>query len=351
MASLKDVAERAGVSICTASRVLGGRYLEGRISRACAARVLEVAREIGYRPNYHARSLRRGRARAVGLLLERPTHGLDSFGFWGQMIAGVDIEARLRGYDFLVVGAGADDTVADAGLRYLRERRVDCLVVPGYLYFARTTPELHRRDVNAVLVEYQGRTPLPVVELDDAAGIAAAVRRLAELGHREILWLSPREARHPSVGRRREAFFRTAGELGLAALDCPADARGDSAGPEGLVEAGHDALLAELRRGVRASAVVCYDEPRAFGAYAALAEFGLRIPEDVSVVGFDDIHARVARPPMTVVSHMLGELGRRAAALAIEMATDEKARARLCGKRVKIPAELVERGSIGPAMG
>lgn len=346
MAALRDVAQKAGVSICTASRVLGGRAIEGRISPSCARRVLKAAEELGYKPNYHARSLRRGRAHTLGLLLERPRGAEDAFKFWGQMIAGVDIETRLRGYDFLIIGAGLGEPVANVALRYLKEKRVDCLVVPGYLHFARTTPGLHARGVKAVLVEYPGKTRLPVVELDDASGIARAVRRLGELGHSKLLWLGPRSGWHPSIERRRHAFFKTARELGLVAKECLAAAECSSPVWDPGVEGAYKALLGELQKGEPPHAIVCYNESMAFGAYAALAERNLRIPEDVSVVGFDDIHASIACPPMTVVSHMLHELGRRAAALAIEMASVGEEDLRT--NRVRVKAELIERASTAP---
>ena len=97
------------------------------------------------------------------------------------------------------------------------------------------------------------------------------------------------------------------------------------------------------------TAVVCYSERTAFGAYAAAHRAGMRIPEDLSVVGFDDLHAHMAHPKMTVVSHMLAEAGRRAAAIAIEIAADPKKRKSYTAYRELLPSELIVRSSTGRA--
>jgi DNA-binding LacI/PurR family transcriptional regulator len=109
------------------------------------------------------------------------------------------------------------------------------------------------------------------------------------------------------------------------------------------------AFLEGWLSGQRGTAVVCFDERMAFGVYAAANELGLRIPDDLSVIGFDDIHASMAYPAMTVVSHMLQQIGRSAARLALEMVGDRRAWKRLRGRRERVPATLVIRQSTGPA--
>ena len=351
MVRLKDVAARAGVSVGTASKVLSSARAAQPFSLECILRVRTAARDLGYTQNYLARSLQTGRSHAVGLALGNLGFGRLR-GFYSQMVGGIMAQAHRSGYQCVTVGAQYGTSPVAQGLGFLRERRIDALILPGVACGWRLPEELVGLDTSAVLVNFHAETLLPSVELDEAVGIAAAVSHLRSLGHRRVLYFGPEsEAPHASPVRR-EAFWAAvnAGGLHGQELCLPTEALSRLELPDG-VAAGCQALLAHwirLPRGAQGpTSIVCHDEPLAFGAYAALGELGLRVPQDVSVIGFDDIRAEVAWPPMTVVSHMLEKMGRTAAKLAISMA--QGAPQASLPRRTVVPAELVVRESTGPA--
>ena len=348
MARLKDVAARAGVSVGTASKVLSSARAAQPFSPECVLRVRTAARELGYTPSYLARSLQTGRSYGLGLALG----GLGRSaweGFWSQMIGGVMGQAHALGYHFVTVGSTVGATAVAQGLSFLRERRIDALVVPAFACGGRVPEELIDTGAPVVLTSFSAETPLPSVDLEEASGIAAAVEHLRGLGHRRLLWVGERDNPHPSCETRRGAFWQSVRDAGLDGRELLMP-HTPGAHPRGMHEhiaASRMAVLEHCRDGLDATGIVCYEEGIAFGAYAALAEMGLRVPQDVSVIGFDDIYADVAWPPMTVVSHMLEQIGRTAAELAIRMADggvlEEEPR------RTLVPAELVVRSSTGPA--
>ena len=350
MVRLKDVAEQAGVSIGTASKVLNGSRADLAFSADCVRRVRRAARELGYAPNYLARGLQTGRSYALGMALGALGRNAWS-DFWSQMLGGMVGQAHALGYHCITIGAEDGPSSVHKGLRFLRERRVDGLIVPGFACPSQVPLELLEPAGPVVLINFFHETSLPSVELDGASGMAAAVRHLRDLGHRRLLWIGQPAERHPSSEERRGAFWSAVREGGLEGEEVVLPvipAAYEEVLPD--VIAGSCAeLLERWRGGLGATGLICYDEGIAFGAYAALAQMGLRVPQDVSVVGFDDIYAHVAWPPMTVVSHMLGQMGSAAAEMAVQMAEDEPDAAPDAGLRRRIPAELVVRKSTGPA--
>lgn len=346
MIRLKDVAEKAGVSVWTVSKVLNPGADTARISDECARGVRAAAETLGYRPNYHARSLQTGRAQALGLVLQG-SEGSDvpRDQFWSFMLRGVETRARSLGYDVLIIGPKGTQNEIERGVEYVKEQRVDALVVPGYMSAVAYSDMLENYDVPAVLAT----SPRPswrhtVVELDPAPGIAAAVEHLVALGHRKLLWLGPDD----EGGRKRQAAFTRAAKAagiatGLVVFKTTAN------GTDAVIAEAQRVFSAQLKEKFSATGVVCYNEAAALGVYAAAAEAGLKIPRDLSVIGFDDIHAAMALPPMTVASHMLEEIGARAAELAVEL-TQKRGKRR--NPRVeRIASKLVVRKSTAQVTG
>ncbi len=349
MVRLKDVAAHAGVSIGTASKVLNGNRTDLAFSEDCVRRVRRAARELGYTPNYLARSLQTGRSYALGLVLGNPGGG-SAGGFYSRMIDGLMGRAHALGYHLVTIGSARGSSAVGEGLAFLGERRVDALVVPAFTCGWRVPADLLEAAAPVVLTNFVGETRLPSVELEEVSGIAAAVDHLRGLGHRRLLWVGVSGARHPSGETRRSAFWQAAETPGLEAeellLPLPS---GRPYGLESEVAQARDALLARAGAGLEATGLVCYEESIAQGAYAALSELGLRVPQDVSVIGFDDIYAPMAWPPMTVVSHMLEQIGQAAAEMAVQMVEDGPDGDRDGDLCRRIPAELVIRKSTGPA--
>jgi len=317
-----DVARSAGVSQSTVSLVFSGKG-RGRVSQATQDHVRRCARELGYRPNVAAQALRLGSSRAVALLVPDITNP-----FFARVLRGAQRAAQAAGYTVALVDTANDRRWEAQSFEALRAGPVD-----GYLLFEVAPPDGLAPDERIVLIETKapGRSS---VRFDSEAGATAAFRHLLELGHRRIGHLaSAFDA--PTFDLRDAARRRVLAEAGLDPDALPRartaitidDAR-DAAGP----------LLDQ-----RPTAVFCDDDIIAAGLYLAARERGLRIPRDVSVIGFDDMDfARVLEPPLTTVALDAELLG----ATAFELLE-----ARMDGRSARrgkvLSAELVVRGSTG----
>jgi DNA-binding LacI/PurR family transcriptional regulator len=321
-----DVARRAGVSQSTVSLVFSGKG-QGRVSEATQEHVRRCARELGYRPNVAAQALRLGSSRAVALLVPDITNP-----FFSRVLRGAQRAAQAAGYTVALVDTGNDRRWEEQSFEALRAGPVD-----GWLLFEVSAPDALGPDENVVLVEAEA-PQRPSVRFDAESGAAAAFSHLLELGHRRIGHLAA-DFDAPTFHLREAARRRVLSEAGLDPDALPRaltaigidDAR-DAAGP----------LLDE-----QPTAVLCDDDIVAAGLYLAARERGLRIPGDLSVVGFDDMDfARVLDPPLTTVALDAELLG----ATAFELLE-----ARMSGRRVRrrvvLPAELLVRGSTGPPSG
>jgi DNA-binding LacI/PurR family transcriptional regulator len=315
-----DVARCAGVSQSTVSLVFSGKG-RGRVSEATQEQVRRCARELGYRPNVAAQALRLGASGAVALLVPDITNP-----FFSRVLRGAQRAAQAAGYTVALVDTANDRRWEAQTFEALRAGPVD-----GYLLFEVSAPEALGPDEHVVLMETEAPRR-PSVRFDAEGGAAAAVGHLVELGHRRVGHLAA-AFDAPTFHLRAAAHRRVLAEAGVDPDAQPRartaigidDAR-DAAGP----------LLAE-----RPTAVFCDDDLIAAGLYLAARERGLRIPRDLSVVGFDDMDfARVLEPPLTTVALDAEQLG----ATAFELLGMRMA-GRRTRKRVVLPAELLVRGS------
>ena len=346
--TIRDIAKRLNLSHSTVSRIINNRD-SSFISTETRARVRQTAEELGYRPNYHARSLQTGKACVLGLVLEKPEPNSEDR-FWQSMLNGISTGARSRGYDLLIIGPAREQSEIERGLEYVTEHRVDALVIPGYLG---SLDQLSSQSSDAPIVlagNSASNARHPVVDLDAAPGIEAAVDHLAELGHRRLLWFDVEREGNGSVDYRRAAFRKAITRRALKGVEASMNLE-SRLNEERTVELSRRHFPEALARLPDATGVICYNEPTAFGVYAAAADRGLRVPRDLSVIGFDDIHAAVAAPSMTVVSHMLYAIGMKAAELAIALsetpATSMKKSKSVATAPIRelIPAELIVRQS------
>lgn len=351
--TLSDVAKAAGVSIATASMVLNPTERTAKVSDERTALVKAAAERMGYVANYHARAMHLGRAETLGFALDYGVAGEKTddepmgVGYFHHLTMGIEAQTHFVGYNLALIGPGVEERAVDRGLHQLQQRRLDALIIPAVLSSVRlhhlvTEPP----DLPIVLIEHDGPSTLPVVHYDEAAGVRRAVEHLAELGHRELLWLGP-DDRGPLI---RAAMFdqavRAAGVAGSRLTFTIPEPRYHRSS---LINAANAALTARVRQPHTFTGIVCYNDFTAIGAYDALLGAGIPIPGRMSVVGFDDVVAAYVHPRLTTVSHMLVEMGRRAAELALEMAEGQAARTRLRGYRDVLVPKLVTRASTGPA--
>jgi DNA-binding LacI/PurR family transcriptional regulator len=320
-----DVARRAGVSQSTVSLVLSGKS-RGRISATTEAAVRRAAEELGYRPNVAARALRTGLARTVGLVVRDVTHP-----FFGRTMRGAQEAAWAAGYAVALVDVPSDADWQRAPLEALRAGPVD-----GFLYFS-VEPPAHRPGGEIVVVIEADPEGFPWVRLDTEAGTDAMMDHLIGLGHRRIGHVGSR-VQYPTFLLRTARYRAALERIGV------------EPSPDLWAGSGFDFEDAARAAGELLdlpdppTAVICDDDVLAGGVYLAARERGVRIPEDLSVVGFDDLDfARVLWPPLTTVRADPERLGAVAfSVLASAIAGDTPEAGQI------LPVGLVERGSTAP---
>lgn len=326
--TLSHVAREAGVSPSTVSRILNGTAVVTADKRAAVEAAIERLR---YRPNVIAQGLARGRSMGVGVL----TQDIGS-PFYAAVLEG--IEDRLRGGPYHPVYASGHwhDVQERAALEALIASRADALIVLGghlpdepLLAAARRLPVV---TVGRVVPGLEDRG----LAIDNARAVGLGVRHLIELGHRRIAFLAGKRSHRDA--RDRQAGYRRA--LAEAGLEVPEElvVEGDFSEQSGLL-----ALEALFARAALFTAVVAANDQMAYGARLALYRRGVRVPDDVSLVGFDDLPTSAyTTPPLTTVHQPTREMGAAAAALALTLLEGRAAAA------PPMEARLVVRESTAP---
>jgi LacI family transcriptional regulator len=332
--TLKEVAERAGVHPATASRALNAAT-RALVNAQTAARVEKAARQLGYTPNSIARSLKTSRSATVGLLLPDLTNPL-----FPPIVRGVEDVLRAAGYSPWIINTDNEPEREAAAIESFRGRSVDGFVVATARLHDPLLEEVAASSTPLVLVNRRVASPdIPSVTGDDAAGVAAAVRHLYDLGHRELVHVAGPQDLSTGLARR-QAFRHVMEELGLT--DGPDRIADAAAWSE---PAGAAAMEEIVARGVPYTAVIAGNDLIALGCYDVLERHGLRCPDDVSVVGFNDMPFvdRVA-PPLTSVRVPHYEIGAEAARLLLEVVNDPERHVR----SIMLPLTLSVRRSTGP---
>ena len=326
--TIDDVAARSGVSTATVSRVLSGSVPARPETRE---RVLAAARDLGYRPSGIARALVRRETRTLGLVVTDITNP-----FYPQVVRAVEAAAHEHGYGIVLANGGDDPARELEHLDRLVERRVDGIVIASSRMTKRHAERLRAAAVPVVLVnDTVAGSGLPAVTTAHRHGARMAAEHLVALGHRSIGHISA-PAEHPAAGLRRQGV-RDA--LRAAGIDEPLIAIGD-----GGVTGGASAAEALLAAGV--TGIVAYNDLTAIGALRALRRAGIGVPDDVSVVGFDDIYlAAWTDPPLTTIRQPIDELGRS----AVDHLVDLLGGGRPGSATTVLEPSLVVRDSTGPA--
>jgi LacI family transcriptional regulator len=325
------VAESAGVHPATASRALNPdtRRL---VNTETAERVIRVAQALGYRPNPIARSLKTARSGSVGLVIPDLTNPL-----FPPIVRGIEDVLGPAGYSAWIVNTDNDPDREQAQVDSLRRRQVEGLIVATARLEHPFLEGLAAAGLPLILVNRRlARGDVPSVTADDAAGVALAVRHLVELGHRRIAHLAgPQDT---STGRTRARAYRQA----LADHGLPDDPQLTVECASWTEAAGARALHELLAASATATAVLAGNDLIALGCYDTLAERGARCPDDLSVVGFNDMpYADKLNPPLTTVRIPHYAIGAEAAQLLLDRLRDPHRHAR----SVLLPLTLVVRGS------
>jgi DNA-binding LacI/PurR family transcriptional regulator len=332
--TIRDVAQRAGVSTATVSRVLAGI---GNPRPDTASAVMAAAQALDYRPSGVARSLRMRRTRTLGLIvtdIQNP--------FFPELVQAADLAARGLGYSILLGSAAYDEHRAMHYLDLMVDRRVDGMIIASSQLSDDSWRWLLGSPVPVVVVNAEpSGLPVTVVTSDNEGGARMAAGHLVGLGHRRIACIRGAEsftADVPRVGGFRAACR----EAGLPAADTP-ELRGD-----GQFEGGERATLEIMEHHPQVTAIACYNDMTAIGAMRALRAAGRRVPAELSVIGCDDIAAASwVVPALTTVAQQKAEMGRIAVErLANTLDDPEHAAA---PETIRLPMFLRERESTGPA--
>jgi LacI family transcriptional regulator len=331
--TLKEVAQRAGVHPATASRALN-EATRSMVRDDTAEKVQAIAAEMGYFPNPIARSLKTARTASIGVILPDLTHAI-----FPPIVRGIEDVLREAGYSTLIVNTDDDPAREEQAVEVFRQRSVEGFILATAHLQHPLLERMTRESVPMVLVNRRARrADISSVAADEDAGIMQAVDHLHALGHRDFVHLAGPQ--HLSTGLfRRQAFKQRLDELGLRSdriAVCDAYTE----------EAGARAMSGLLDAGESGTAVVAANDLIALGCYKALREHGLSCPNDVSVVGFNDMPmVDHVSPPLTTLRIPCYELGAESARTLLEMLKfpGRHPRSLLFG-----PA-LIERASTGPA--
>jgi LacI family transcriptional regulator, galactose operon repressor len=328
MASIGDVAKRAGVSLGTASRAINGNPA---VSPQLRERVLAAAAELDYRPNALARALRSSRTHSLGLIVPDVTNP-----FFGELAKQVEQVAAGMGYTVMLANSNDDPKTEAEYIKVLVGRQVDgLLIVPS-----EQTKELPRDAKAPLVVVDRPIRGFPLVASDHRAGAVAAVQHLVALGHRRIGCIAG--PRHLSVARERYDGYRSVAapiyqEDGF-------DFAADTIVTRFDYDRGYDAALKLLSRRDGPSAIFASSDQQAIGALRAAADLDLKVPDNVSIIGFDAISlAKLVTPRLTTVAQPIAAIADIAVRTVLRSRQED---ARM--ERHRLPTLLQPANSTGP---
>jgi LacI family transcriptional regulator len=320
--TLEQVARHAGVSPSTVSRILNGTAV---VSDDKKQAVEDAIRTLGFVPNPVARGLAGGRSLSVGVV----TQAIDS-PFYGGALRGIEDTLDAAGYSPLFVSGHWDADVEARCIDVLRSRRVDGIIVlTGRL--SDTALRTLARQLPVVVTGRHLKAPgLVSLKFDDVSGARLATEHLLALGHRQIAFIGG-DPLHGDAQERERGFREACAAAGVAVDESLIETGGY------LEEGGRLAIERLLAAGRQFSAVFTANDQMAFGAALALHRHGIRLPQDLSIVGFDDLYtSSYSIPPLTTVHQPVQDLGRSAAAAMLQMLRGEKPDAALPAPRLVV---------------
>ncbi len=330
--TIYEIARRAGVSSSTVARVLKGTNKENWASSARrAARIRRIAKELGYRPNWRARAFSEKRTRSIGMLQLYRGHYNIFDGVNSGILDSFTQTLQQEGYHLVIV------RIDDGGQwePMVIDQRLDGCAMLQCMP-AEVQQVLRSSRLPNVLINDPGDAAGPQVLADDFGGAVLATEHLLELGHRRIAMYVHDEADpHYSIGERRRGFEHAMDDAGLkgSALYWHDD---------------HEAVLRRVTRSVRhrPTAVICYSHREAIPLIHGLWAAGVRVPQDLSIIAFNDVYPMdLLSPPVTTVSFDMQEMGRVAGQMLLSRIGDGEADP---PEVVHLPERLTVRGSTGP---
>ncbi len=334
--TIKDIAKRAGVSHSTVSRALHGSPL---ISSETAERIRRISAEMGYFPSAAARSLKTNRSRALGVIVSN----IDD-PFFSEILQGVEEIARVRGYSMFIAASMRDPERERAIVQDMRERRVDGVIICSASFNTVQQRKLLEYGIPIVVVNNQAAEDYRYsIYHDDVEGSRQVTRYLIELGHKKIAYMGNSLSGRTTMDRL--TGFRQ--EMEAAGLLIPDEYIYEV--PGGSPEDGLAALDHFLDLPDPPSSLFCFNDMMAIGALKGLHKAGIRVPKDISVVGFDNIvFSAYTNPPLTTLDQPKRFIGEEAARLILTI-LDPGAGGEVPNQEIhKLQGKLLVRQSTAP---
>jgi len=303
MISIKDVAKKAGVAISTVSKALNDKY---GVNEKTRKKVMAAAKELGYSPHGIARGLVSGISGNVAFMIGKFHGSIILNPFYSKVFEGVSQECENRGLHTYFESVTNGEALSVQLPPIVRDRLVDGLIIVNKINEGLIS-EINERGLPMVFVDYVSeKSKLNSILIDNIKGVRNAVEHLYKLGHRKIGFIVT-DDKQGSIKERFEGYKMAMEELGIGfSPRLVASVKGDL-----TVDAGYAAMNALIADNPELTAVVAANDYMAMGAMRAIDERGIKIPDDISVVGFDDIEwASHAEPPLTTVNVPKEEMGR-----------------------------------------
>ena len=331
MVSMKDIAKRCGVSVATVSKALNDQQ---DISVETRKRIRQLADEMGYLANASARALKTNRSYNIGVLfVDKRSSGL-AHEYFSAVLDSLRVEAESHGYDITFISASGRQT--NSYLQHCRYRGVDGVVIASVDFTDPMVLELVNSDIPVVTIDHVFNNRVAVVS-DNVGGVETLVRYAADRGHRKLAFIHGEMT--AVTENRLSGFYRACAEQGIEVDEryVRQSSYHDSAGCYEITK-----KLLELPD--RPSCILFPDDFSYIGALNAITEAGLRIPEDISAMGYDGIHlSQIISPRLTTYRQNTRELGRIAAAKLVELIESPRT---VLLDRIVVKGELLEGQSV-----
>ncbi len=311
MATIKEVAQRAGVSIRTVSRVLNDNP---NVAKATRELVLSVIEELDFRPNAAARYMRTGQSQLIGFLTDEVAQNAFSY----DLIIGAQQAAWEHEKLLFLLNTGDDPQVETRALNMMRDHQVEGIIY-ATMYHRAINRAQFPGNIPVILVNcFADDRSLPSIVPDEIGGGRLATETLLEHAHRRIGFVNV-AAREPAPLGRLEGYRQALANYGVPFDD--ALVRFIEEPFEGLATSTYDCVLSLLQMSNPPTGIFCFNDMMALGAYDAVRKSNLRIPEDVAIIGFDNVEILAAQihPPLTTIELPMFDMGQ----LAIRMLLGE----------------------------
>ena len=329
--TLEDVAKAAGVSTATVSRCLN---LPDRVAKSTLDRVTKTVQEMGYTPNFGARAMAAKRTFTIGAIIPTMENAIFARG-----LQAFQEELNRRGYTLLVSSTGYQTDVEQEQIRALVSRGADALLLIGYERDPSIYTFLENRNVPVLIAwaysEHQTRAS---IGFDNRQSMHRLAKHVIDLGHRNIAVISGVTKWNDRAQQRLEGIKDAVRETGRDPADLPIIETSYG------IQNGRDALDVLMGAATRPTVVMCGNDVLAVGALRRAQDMGLRVPEDVSITGFDDIElAEIVSPRLTTVHVPHREMGRAAATELVNLVEKTSA-----GNSIELQTVVELRDSLGP---